>query len=84
MGGSMMKKESLILLLSVYTCLLFAVPADMTPQYVVMANGDSILVVLHGAMSYAPTMTEVLRTKKSDGRLCGIAQRTADKRLRYW
>lgn len=44
MGGSMMKKESLILLLSVYTCLLFAVPADMTPQYVVMANGDSILV----------------------------------------
>lgn len=48
MGGSMMKKESLILLLSVYTCLLFAVPADMTPQYVVMANGDSILVVLHG------------------------------------
>ena len=64
MGGSMMKKESLILLLSVYTCLLFAVPADMTPQYVVMANGDSILVVLHGAMSYAPTMTEVLRTKK--------------------
>ena len=44
MGGSMMTKESLILLLSVYTCLLFAVPADMTPQYVVMANGDSILV----------------------------------------
>ena len=56
----------------------------MMPQCVVMANGDSILVVLHGAMSYAPTMTEVLRTKKSDGRLCGIAQRTADKRLRYW
>ena len=64
MGGSMMKKESLILLLSVYTCLLFAVPADMTPQYVVMANGDSILVVLHGAMSYAPTVAEVLRAKK--------------------
>ena len=36
----------------------------MTPQCVVMANGDSILVVLHGAMSYAPTMAEVLRTKK--------------------
>ena len=64
MGGSMMKKESLILLLSVYTCLLFAVPADMTPQCVVMANGDSILVVLHGAMSYAPTVAEVLRAKK--------------------
>ncbi|MDD6781366.1 MAG: hypothetical protein PUD89_00315 [Bacteroidales bacterium] len=35
-------------------------------------------------MSYAPTMAEVLRTKKSDGRLCSIAQRTADKQLRYW
>lgn len=44
----MMKKGCLILLLSVYTCLLLAVPADMTPQCVVMANGDSILVVLHG------------------------------------
>ena len=41
----MMKKGCLILLLSVYTCLLLAVPADMTPQCVVMANGDSIQYV---------------------------------------
>ena len=80
MGGSMMKKESLILLLSVYTCLLFAVPADMTPQYVVMANGDSILVYHELCADDGRSAAH----QKSDGRLCGIAQRTADKRLRYW